>query len=373
VPDKTSAEKISLLRAYGARVVVTASGLPHEHPEHVSRLARRIAATTPGGWFANQYDNPANPEAHFETTGPEIWRQTDGRVTHFVAGIGTGGTITGTGRYLKQVSAGATRVIGVDPEHSTYAGGDGSPYYVESIGHYLHPDTVEDLWPEAYLPEVVDRFERVGDRESLATARRAAREEGLLVGGSGGCALAAALRVARGLGSDDLVVVLLPDSGRSYLSKYFDDDWLMRHGFVDADEPARAVGGLVGGEPPRAVPATATTLAASGSLGAAAPDDEVVLIVLPRRTDAPTRSLGDVTGLLPVGRLRRLAGDATTARDPVALHLPGPPPFVVGAGEPAATAAARIPEDVEHVAVLRDGRVVGVLARGRLIAAVSHG
>jgi cystathionine beta-synthase len=365
LPDKTSAEKIALLRAYGAQVVVTASALPREHPDHVSQVARRIAETTPGGWFANQYDNPANPRAHFETTGPEIWRQTGGRVTHFVAGIGTGGTVTGTGRYLKQASGGTVRIVGVDPEQSTYAGGDGSPYYVESIGHYLHPDTVEDLWPQSYEPGALDEFERVGDRESLLTVRRAAREEGLLVGGSSGTALAAALRVARRLGPDDLVVALLPDSGRSYLSKYFDDGWLLRYGFLDADEPDGAVGGLLRGAPPRAVSAAASARAALESLGSAAPDDEVVLAVLPRETDAPTRSLGDVAGLIPVGRLRRLAGDEATAADPLSRHLPHPP-FTLGAGESAAEARSRLPEGTEHVAVLLDGRVIGVLTHGQL-------
>jgi cystathionine beta-synthase len=376
LPDKTSMEKIALLRAYGAEVVVTPSAVPREHPDHVSQLARRIAETTPGAWFANQYDNPANPQAHFDTTGPELWRQTGGRITHFVAGIGTGGTITGTGRYLKEVSGGAVRIIGVDPEQSVYAGGDGSPYYVESIGHYVHPETVDDLWPQAYDATVIDEFTRIGDRESLLTARRAAREEGLLVGGSSGTALAAGLRVARRLGPDDLVVVLLPDSGRSYLSKYFDDEWLLRRGFLDADRPGVTVGSLVSGAAaPEAVSASGSVRAALDLLDLpdrAVPDEQVVLAVVPRKTDAPTRSMGDVVGLIQVGRLRYLAQDERTAAEPVADHLPVPSPGL-GAGEFVADALSRLADDAEHIAVLLDGRVVGVVTRGQLADAGADG
>lgn len=236
IPEKSSTEKIAVLRAYGAEVIVCPSDVPREHPGHVRSVAARVAEETPGGWLANQYDNPANPTAHYRTTGPEIWRQTDGRITHLVSGIGTGGTITGTGEYLKDVSGGRVTVVGADPEASVYSGGDGSPYYVESIGHFRHPETVDDAWPLSYHPEVVDRFERISDRDSLGTARRLAREEGLLVGGSGGTAVAAAVRVAAGLTPDDLVVVLLPDSGRNYLSKVFDDGWLRELGFLDSED-----------------------------------------------------------------------------------------------------------------------------------------
>src|SRR4051794_27608589 len=205
VPQTIAREKIALLRAYGARVVPTDPAVPREHPEHVINLARRIAARTPLGWYADQYDNPANPRVHELTTGPELWAQTGGRITHLVAGVGTGGTVSGTGRYLKQHGV---EIVGADPETSVYSGGDGSPYFVESVGQYRHPATVDDSWPAAFDPGVLDRFERIPDRESLLLTRRLAREEGLLVGASSGLAVAAALRVAAGLGSEHTVVAV---------------------------------------------------------------------------------------------------------------------------------------------------------------------
>ncbi|MBW8484516.1 pyridoxal-phosphate dependent enzyme [Actinomadura sp. PM05-2] len=244
IPEKSSREKVAVLRAFGADVVVCPSGVPPQDPAHVRATAVRLAEEIPGAWLADQYNNPRNPEAHYRTTGPEIWKQTRGRITHFVAGVGTGGTITGTGRFLKEASGGAVTVVGADPEASVYSGGDGRPYLVESIGHFRHPDAAEDRWPESYDPAVVDRFERIPDRESLRTARRLAREEGLLVGGSSGTAVAGALRLGAGLGPDDLVVVLLPDSGHLYLSKVFDDGWLAEQGLAEpaGAEPAGAEG-----------------------------------------------------------------------------------------------------------------------------------
>lgn len=210
VPDKTSTEKIGLLRGLGARVVVTPGGRPIGHPEHVRSVAEHIASTTPGAWLAGQYDNPANPAAHSLTTGPEIWRQTDGAVTHFVAGVGTGGTITGTGEFLKSVSDGAVRVIAPDPLGSTYSGGEGRAFYIESVGHYRHPDTVDDVWPESFHPDVVDEYVPITDREAIDTARELLRHEGLLVGGSGALAVAGALRVATSLRPDDVLVAPSP-------------------------------------------------------------------------------------------------------------------------------------------------------------------
>src|SRR4051794_24340141 len=239
LPNTVAVEKLDILRAYGAEVVTTPGTLPREHPEHVNNLARRIAAGTPGGWFANQYDNPANPEVHYASTGPEIWAATDGRVTHLVASVGTGGTISGTGRFLKE--KGDVEVVGADPLTSRYGGGDGSPYFVEAAGHYRHTDTVDDTWPLSYHRDVVDRIETVDDRTSLLTTRALAQREGLLVGASSGLVVAAALRVAHGLGPEHTVVAILPDSGRIYLSKYHSTDWLRRMGFLDDDRPGLLV------------------------------------------------------------------------------------------------------------------------------------
>ena len=211
--DKVSTEKVSLLRAYGAEVVVCSVAVPPEDPQSYYSTAERLMNETPGAFQPNQYFNPANPQAHYETTGPEIWEQTKGRITHFVAGAGTGGTISGVGRYLKEQNPNVTIVVG-DPEGSVYSGGSGRPYLVEGVG--------EDFWPDTYHPDVVDATVPVSDADSFAMAHRVTREEGLLIGGSGGTAVAAALEVAAGLTADDLVVVLVPDSGRGYLTKVFE-------------------------------------------------------------------------------------------------------------------------------------------------------
>jgi cystathionine beta-synthase len=223
VTDKVAPEKIHLLEAYGARVVVCPVAVEPDDPTSYYSVAERLVAETPGAFRPNQYANEWNPRAHELTTGPEIWRQTAGRVTHFVAGIGTGGTISGVGRYLKEQNP-AVQIVGGDPAGSVYSGGSGRPYLVEGIG--------EDFWPTTYEPSVVDRVVPVSDEDSFLMARRVTREEGLLIGGSGGTAVAAALEVGRELGPDDLVVVLIPDSGRGYLSRVFDQDWMAGYGFL---------------------------------------------------------------------------------------------------------------------------------------------
>jgi cystathionine beta-synthase len=225
MPDKIAEEKRQLLRAYGAKVVICPTAVPPEHPDSYYSVADQITASTPGAFQPNQYHNPGNPRSHEVETGPEIWRQTAGRITHFVAGVGTGGTISGVGRYLKSQNP-AIEVIAADPEGSIYSGGGGRPYLVEGIG--------EDFWPTTYDPSVVDRVVPVSDEESFRTARRVTREEGILVGGSTGTAMWAALEVGRDLGPEDVVVVLIPDSGRGYLSKLYDDDWMTDHGFLRA-------------------------------------------------------------------------------------------------------------------------------------------
>ncbi|MDT3345716.1 MULTISPECIES: pyridoxal-phosphate dependent enzyme [Microbacterium] len=223
VPDKFAGEKVAVLKAYGAEVVMTATSVPPEHPDSYYSVSDRLAASIPGAFKPNQFANLNGPRGHYETTGPEIWRDTDGTVTHFVAGVGTGGTISGTGRFLKEASSGRVTVVGADPEGSIYSGGDIHGYLVEGVG--------EDFMPATFDPTVVDAYERVSDAEAFAMTRRLAREEGLMVGGSSGMAVVAALRVARDLPADAVLVVLLPDHGRGYLSKIYDDDWMTAHGF----------------------------------------------------------------------------------------------------------------------------------------------
>nr|WP_315268999.1 pyridoxal-phosphate dependent enzyme [Microbacterium lemovicicum] len=223
VPDKFAGDKVDVLRAYGAEVVETATSVPPEHPGSYYSVSDRLVREIPGAFKPNQFANQNGPRGHYESTGPEIWDDTDGRVTHLVAGIGTGGTITGTGRYLRDISDGTVRVIGVEPVGSIYSGGPAHGYDVEGVG--------EDFWPETFDPTVVDAYERVSDAESFAMTRRLAREEGLLVGGSSGMAVVGALRVARTLPADAVMIVVLPDHGRAYVRKIFDDGWMTDRGY----------------------------------------------------------------------------------------------------------------------------------------------
>jgi cystathionine beta-synthase len=228
VPDKVGDDKIDVLRAYGAEVVMTPTSVAPDSPESYYSVSDRLVSEIPGAFKPNQYDNPNGPRSHYETTGPEIWRDTDGTITHFVAGVGTGGTITGTGRFLREVSGDRVRIVGIDPEGSVYSGGTGRPYLVEGVG--------EDIWPGSYDPTVPHEIVAVGDAESFAMTRRLAREEGILVGGSSGMAVVGALRIARDLPADAVMVVLLPDGGRGYLGKIFNDGWMRSYGFSDVED-----------------------------------------------------------------------------------------------------------------------------------------
>ena len=239
MPDKMSREKMDLLRAFGAEVVVCPTAVEPDDPRSYYRTADRLVAEIPGAFQPNQYFNPANPEAHYRQTGPELWRQTDGEIDVFVAGVGTGGTISGTGRYLKEQNPDVA-IVGADPEGSLYSGDEVHPYLVEGVG--------EDFMPDTYDASVVDRFVRVSDRDSFLTARRLVREEGILTGGSGGLAAWAALQVAADYPADANIVVLLPDGGRGYLSKIFNDEWMAANGFLDRSGGAARVGEVVAGK-----------------------------------------------------------------------------------------------------------------------------
>jgi len=236
-PDKVSEDKRNVLKAYGARVVVCPTAVPPEHPDSYYSVSDRLVQEIEGAWKPNQYANEENPASHYHSTGPEIWRQTEGRITHFVAGVGTGGTISGTGRYLKEASGGAVKVVGADPEGSVYSGGTGRPYLVEGVG--------EDFWPDTYDRGVADEIIAISDAESFTVTRRLALEEGLLVGGSCGMAVAGALKLAERLGPDDVIVVLLPDGGRGYLGKVFNDKWMAGYGFLPPDSSGATVGDVL--------------------------------------------------------------------------------------------------------------------------------
>jgi cystathionine beta-synthase len=242
MPDKMSGEKIRLLGAYGAEIVITPTAVPPDSPESYNGVADRLSREIPDAWRPNQFTNLANPEVHYQSTGPEIWEQTGGRVTAFVAGCGTGGTISGVGQFFKEKNP-QIRVIGADPEGSILSGDSPHSWKVEGIG--------EDFVPKTLNSQVVDEWIRVSDAESFHMARALARKEGILAGGSSGTALAAALRFARRLGPDDLVVVLCPDTGRNYLSKFFDDHWMAENRLSWDPQPANTVGDLLRARGPR--------------------------------------------------------------------------------------------------------------------------
>lgn len=238
MPDKMSGEKISLLRAYGAEVVVCPTDVPPESPRSYYSVADRLTEETPGAIQPNQYFNAANPEAHYRITGPEIWEQTEGKISAFVAGVGTGGTISGVGMYLKEQNP-EVMIVGADAEGSIYTQPDDiHPYLTEGVG--------EDFWPETLDRDIVDRWEKVSDQDAFNMARRLTREEGILVGGSSGTAAVAAVRVAADAKDGDLIVVLFPDGGRSYLSKFFNDAWMAEHGFIEKPTKAARVGDVLG-------------------------------------------------------------------------------------------------------------------------------
>jgi cystathionine beta-synthase len=356
-PDKVAEDKMATLRAYGAEVVVTPTAVAPDSPESYYGVADRLTAEIEGAYQPNQFFNPAAPGAHEATTGPEIWRDTAGRLTHLVVGAGTGGTITGTGRFVKRASDGAVRVIAADPDGSIYSGGTGRPYLVEGVG--------EDMWPGNYDPSVVDEVLAVDDAEAFAMTRRLAREEGLLVGGSSGMAVVAALRVARELPADAVVVVILPDSGRGYLQKVYSDDWMRRHGFTAEAEGATAAAVLAGtGRDAATIPHVRGEHTVRQAIAALRESALPALPVL--RADPPAR-LGEVAGAVAErDLLAAVAADRAALDEPVGQHLGERLP-VIGAGEPL-DALHRALESADAVLVLDASHPVGVLSRADLLA-----
>src|SRR5690242_10362518 len=366
-PDKVSEDKQNVLRAYGAQVVVCPTAVAPEDPRSYYSVSDRLVKEIDGAWKPDQYSNPNNPASHYETTGPEIWADTDGKITHFVAGVGTGGTITGTGRYLKEVSGGRVKVIGADPEGSVYSGGTGRPYLVEGVG--------EDFWPAAYDPSVPDEIIAVSDADSFDMTRRLAREEALLVGGSCGMAAVAAVKVAEQAGPDALVVVLLPDGGRGYLSKVFNDAWMSSYGFLrsrlDGSVEESTVGDVLRGKS-GALPDLVHTHPSETVRDAIGILREYGVSQMPVVGAEPPVMAGEVAGSVSERELLSAVfeGRAKLA-DAVSQHM-SPPLPMIGAGE-SVSAAGKALRDWDALMVVEEGKPVGVITRYDLLGFLSEG
>ncbi len=361
MPDKMSKEKIDLLRAYGAEVVVAPTDVPPDSPQSYYRVADRLTAEIPDAFQPNQYFNQANPQAHYESTGPELWEQTAGQITHLVTGVGTGGTVTGTVRYLRERRSDLV-VIGADPEGSIYSGGAAGvrPYLVEGVG--------EDFWPETFDPSTVDRWVTVSDRDAFLTTRRLAQLEGILAGGSGGLALHAALQVAAEIEDPAaMIVVILPDGGRSYLSKIYSDAWMRQYGFLE-----RATDLLVGdvlarkraaGEVP-----TLVTVQTDSHVR-----DAIALFHEHRVSQLPVVSAQEPGHVVGAIGERGLLGRA--AHDPALLEaritaVMEPPFAAVSIEDPARDAVELLVGDQQALLVTREGRAEGVVTRTDLLEAL---
>jgi cystathionine beta-synthase len=366
MPDKMSQEKISLLRAYGAEVVICPTAVEPDSPDSYYSVSDRLAEEIPGGFKPDQYSNMANPQAHFETTGPEIWEQTGGELDAVVIALGTGGTVSGVARYLKQQNP-EIRIVGADPEGSIYSQPDDvHPYLIEGIG--------EDFYPATMDLSLIDEFVTVSDRDSFVTARRMAREEGLLVGGSGGTAVWATLEVARRLGAGTTVLTLIPDGGRAYLSKFYDDNYMLEHGFLERSAPVPTVEQVLRhtrgehAELPELV-----TIEASHKVGEAIElMQRYSISQLPVVHSKPADSLADVVGSLQErGLLDRVFKNPDALNEGVAQAMQ-PPLHVIDAGESIDRVFAELTAGSPAVVVAIGGRPAGMLTRSDLLEYLAH-
>ena len=357
MPDKMSREKIDLLRAYGAEVVVAPTDVPPDSPESYYSVAERLAAEIPGAFRPNQYANQANPQAHYESTGPELWAQTGGRITHLVAGVGTGGTITGTARYLRERNPDLV-VVGADPAGSIYSSAEVKPYLVEGVG--------EDFWPETFDPAIVDRWETVSDRDAFLMTRRLAHEEGLLVGGSCGLAVVAALRVARDVADPSAVIaVILPDGGRSYLSKIYNDAWMTQYGFLERPADPTVGEVLAAKEVPQLISVRPHDRVR----------DAVALLHEHGVSQLPVVSSHDPAALVGSvgerGLLRRAVADPALLDAEVVDVMEAPFP-AVAADDRVSEAVELLTGDRQALVVTVEGRAAGIVTRADLLEALAR-